>query len=632
MKTGIKKIITNSILLGAAIALAIMAALAFVSEWTISQAGITSTAVIRIEDAKERLSESEQQITALTEQLNEEYLVKTRAFTEMISLNPAILDDRNKLNEICRTLSVDELHVTDAQGVIRWSTIPEYLGFDFKGSDQTKPFMKCIDDPSYELAQEPQPNGTLGILFQYIGVGRKDKPGVVQIGMEPVRLSNALKDSQPDVILKDIAVGKNGTIFAVNKSDNTLAAFMDEEYIGKPAEEVGIKDSTLNLKEGKSAYVKVNGKLYFASFSQTDEYYIGALTPVMDVMGETIIMTGIILLMTLVIITILTVFVIKAINKNVIKSLGDMETTLEQISGGNSEVRMNVRTCREFDVLSDGFNGMLDSINAQIEETDRINASMESLLSDVASTSQSINAYSAEMKSVSERISDGSDSQAATVDQLNEAFLSISDDVRDNAKAAEEASSFAKAAGEQLKVGVDKMNSVNEAMGKITDYSREIEQIVKTIDDIAFQTNILALNAAIEAARAGQAGKGFAVVADEVRNLANKSAEAANSTTALISETLAAVENGNVIAQSAAEELGNMMDGINKSVALIAGISEASAKQAKSVSDAAGGMGNISEIAQSNSEISYNAKETAEKLDAEAERLISLVQSQSKLQ
>lgn len=632
MKTGIKKIITNSIVCGAVIALAIMAALAFVSEWTISQSSITSTAVMRIEDAKDRLAESEEEIVALTEQLNEEYLVKTRAFAEMIRLNPAILNDQNKINEICKTLSVDELHVTDADGVIRWSTIPEYLGFDFKGSDQTKPFMKCIEDPSYELAQEPQPNGTLGILFQYIGVGRQDKPGIVQIGMEPVRLSNALKDSQPDVILKEITVGANGTMFAVNKSDNTLAAFMDDEYIGKPAEEVGLKDRTLNLKEGKSSYVRVNGKLYFTSVSQTDDYYIGTLSPVLDITGETVLMTGIILLMTMLIIGILGIFVIRAINKNVIKSLGDMETTLEQISGGNSEVRMNVRTCREFDVLSDGFNGMLDSINAQIEETDRINASMESLLEDVFNTSQSINAYSAEMKSVSEKISDGSASQAATVDRLNEAFLSISDDVRDNAKAAEEASSFAKAAGEQLKVGVDKMNSVNEAMGKITDYSREIEQIVKTIDDIAFQTNILALNAAIEAARAGQAGKGFAVVADEVRNLANKSAEAANSTTALISETLAAVENGNVIAQSAAEELGNMMDGINKSVALIAGISEASAKQAKSVSDAAGGMGNISEIAQNNSGISFSAKETAEKLDTEAERLISLVQSQSKQQ
>ncbi len=629
MKTGLKKLITGNILVGAAISLVIMAIMAYVSEWTISQASVTSTAKVRIEDAKARLAESEQQIAELTEQLNEEYLVKTRAFSEMIRINPEILNDQSEIDAICKTLNVDELHVTDADGIIRWSTIADYLGFDFKGSEQTQPFMKCIEDSSFELAQEPQPNGAKGILFQYIGVGRKDAPGIVQIGMEPTRLSEALKNSQPDIILKDITVGANGTMFAVSKSDKTLAAFKDAEYIGKPAEEIGIKDRDLNAKEGTSRYATINGKMYFLSVSQTDKYYVGSLTPIIDNTKETLIMTGVILLMTLIVVTILSLFANKAVNKSVIRSLNDIEDVLTQISRGDTAIRMNVRNCREFDVLSDGFNGMLDSIKTQMEETDRINASIQSLLSDVSDTSQSINSYSAEMKSVSERISDGSASQAETVDRLNEAFLSIANDVSDNAKAAEDASNFTKAAGEQLKVGVEKMNSVNEAMGKITEYSHEIEQIVKTIDDIAFQTNILALNAAIEAARAGQAGKGFAVVADEVRNLANKSAEAANSTTALISETLAAVENGNVTAKSAADELENMMAEIKKSVALIAGISEACAKQAQSVSDATEGMGHISEIAQSNSEISFSAKDTAEKLDSEAERLTALVQSKS---
>ncbi len=629
MKTGLKKLITSNILVGAAIALVIMAIMAYVSEWNISKANVTSTAKVRIEDAKVRLAESEQQIAELTDQLNEEYLVKTRAFAEMICLDPEIINDRNEIDAIVKTLNVDEVHVTDSEGIIICSNIPEYLGFDFKSSEQTQPFMKCVEDPSFELAQEPQPNGAKGILFQYIGVGRKDAPGIVQIGMEPTRLSDALKNNQPDVILKDITVGANGTMFAINKSDKILAAFKDAEYVGKTAEEVGFEERLFNIKEGKSRFTTINGKLYFTSLSQTDKYYVGTLTPVIDNTKDTLLMTGLIMLMTLVVVFILSFFANKAVNKSVIKSLNDIEGVLTQISKGDTAVRMNVRNCREFDVLSDGFNGMLDSIKTQMEETDRINESIQSLLSDVSETSQSINEYSAEMKTVSERISDGSASQAETVDRLNEAFLSIANDVSDNAKAAEDASNFTKAAGEQLRVGVEKMNSVNEAMGKITDYSREIEQIVKTIDDIAFQTNILALNAAIEAARAGQAGKGFAVVADEVRNLANKSAEAANSTTALISETLAAVENGNLTAQSAAEELENMMAEINKSVALIAGISEASAKQARSVSDATEGMGHISEIAQSNSEISYSAKETAERLDREAERLITLVQSKS---
>ncbi|MGN0670463.1 MAG: methyl-accepting chemotaxis protein [Oscillospiraceae bacterium] len=174
------------------------------------------------------------------------------------------------------------------------------------------------------------------------------------------------------------------------------------------------------------------------------------------------------------------------------------------------------------------------------------------------------------------------------------------------------------------------MNSVKDAMGKITDCSQEIEKIVKTIDDIAFQTNILALNASIEAARAGVAGKGFAVVADEVRNLATKSSEAAQSTNELIAQTLEAVENGNVTAQAAAEELQNMMGDIEKNIELIDAISAASAKQADSVDAAKNGMDDISEIAQRNSAVSATANDTADRLDTAAADLIALVNWENK--
>lgn len=625
----IKQLLLKKIVIATAVVLIVMVALCFVIQAFIADSRTGETAQVRLSDAKIKISESSAEIADITAEMNEDYLAKTRAFAQMIELDPTILDNPEKLEKIRTDLKVDELHVTDENGIITWTTVPECYGFDFMTSEQTKPIMKCLEDSSYELAQEPQLNGTRGILFQYISVPRRDKAGIVQIGMEPKRLSEAIKNNTIDAILKDITVGKHGTMFAVNKSDKTLAAFYDENYLGKAASEVGLDDGTLEISEGKVVRRYILGHAKLICISQVGDYYIGTLVPSNESIDQAVTATAVIMVLALIAMSLLTLIVIRTINKNVVSSLEGFVKKIDEISNGHDEERVNIRNFKEVDTLSNGFNALLDGIKEKIDETKQLNVKMQELLGNVAETSNSIGSLSLEMKDVSRRISEGSSQQADTVMQLSSSFHEISNEVRENASAAEKACSFSRSAGEQLNVGVEKMNSVKDAMAKITDCSQEIEKIVKTIDDIAFQTNILALNASIEAARAGTAGKGFAVVADEVRNLATKSGEAAQSTNELIEQTLEAVNNGNITAEAAAEELQNMRSNIEKNIKLIDEISEACSKQADSVDEAKNGMDDISNIAQRNSEISAAANSTADSLDIATEKLISLVGSNS---
>lgn len=222
-------------------------------------------------------------------------------------------------------------------------------------------------------------------------------------------------------------------------------------------------------------------------------------------------------------------------------------------------------------------------------------------------------------------LADGAMQQVTSIEEISEAISLISEQIKFSSDQSEMASTLAIAAGVELNSSNEQLQGMLAAMTEISDASDEIGKIIKTIEEIAFQTNILALNAGVEAARAGEAGKGFAVVANEVRDLAAKSAEATNTTSEMIENSLETIQNGAKIAKEASNTFVKVMINAEKAARAMVAIKEDSKNQVASIKRIDEGIGQISEVVQANSAYSEEAASASEELECQAEELRSLV-------
>ena len=311
--------------------------------------------------------------------------------------------------------------------------------------------------------------------------------------------------------------------------------------------------------------------------------------------------------------------------------LGSLSSSMRQMSDKTKEIiNDTVRVLGEvasgnFDVEPEvEYIGVFKEIEKSII---RITDDLSETMSQINVVSEEVGAASEQVASGSQMLAQGATEQASSIQELSATITEISDKIKDTAKNAKEANDLTMNAGNEVENGNNQMKQMVKSMEEISVTSNEIGRIIKTIDDIAFQTNILALNAAVEAARAGEAGKGFAVVADEVRNLAAKSAEAAKNTATLIENSIEAVDKGSKIVDSTAESLQKIIDTIYQSIVLVEDIAKASEEQATAINQVTLGVGQISEVVQTNSATSEESAAASEELSGQAQMVKSLVEN-----
>ena len=285
--------------------------------------------------------------------------------------------------------------------------------------------------------------------------------------------------------------------------------------------------------------------------------------------------------------------------------------------GEMAEGRFNISTQVESSYVGD-FRNVILSMR-------KLNRQLDATLHQIAESSSQVKVGSEQLAQSAQDLAEGATEQAGAVEELTATIESVTHISEESAENATTAANAAKKAAENAGRNREEINELTGAMARITETSKEIENIIAAIEDIASQTNLLSLNASIEAARAGEAGRGFAVVADQIGKLAADSAQSAVNTRELIGKALEEIEAGNRIVENTMEAIGTVLADMESFAGMASGAAEASRVQADMLKQIEAGIEQISSVVQSNSASAEETSAVSEELSAQAITLEEMV-------
>ncbi|MCI5856430.1 MAG: methyl-accepting chemotaxis protein [Agathobacter sp.] len=350
--------------------------------------------------------------------------------------------------------------------------------------------------------------------------------------------------------------------------------------------------------------------------------------------------------------------VVKALTKNILEPLNQIEQASQAMAEGNLDIEVTYEAEDELGRLSTSFRNTATFLKEIVEDMDQlltefskgnftadsknrdiyrgsflqlltklraVESGMSETLSNVQESSNQVSAGADQLAQSAQGLAEGATDQAAALQQLTSSINEVADHVAENTKSTDRVHDQAKQVEIKADSGTAKMKELIESMRNISETTNEIQAVIGKIENIASQTNLLSLNASIEAARAGEAGRGFAVVAEQIKALAEESASSAEETRVMLTNSLNQVENGSRVADETSQYMSEMVEQLDLVVMEVAKIRQVSDQQAESVKQISLAVDQVNGVVQSNSATSEEVSATSEELSASAEGLDEMV-------
>lgn len=569
---------------------------------------------------------------------------RIQSTADYVEVSGVVFMGADELSEIINersTSSGDFAAFYSADGTLYWKS-DNYKLSDFAINKNVEDYLGIVKDSNADLTIQCRKSIKRGGVVQYYGV----------VGMYLEAddwLDTVKQQSDTDVTIFSGKTRLSTTVMDSN-NERIVGTEMAEKVQKVVLEQFSTYEGTADV--GGQRHSVVYEPLYDINGEVVGAYFSGVSTAESDVLRDMMVIVTIIV--ALVAIAASTFMIGIITTKVMINPINDAKHLAEMMSNGilsqahsryaseKNEMGEFIKSLEETtgtldDYISDIKNVLAEMATGDFTATPKvdyvgdfsdlkysfkeIHTQLSDIIRNINHTASDVAQGSRQISEGSQLLSDGTMQQAQAVDELSSTITEITKELQKTAENAQEAGRISTDSCNRIIAQNDEVMNMLSAMDEIKEKSDKILDIIQAIDDIAFQTNILALNAAIEAARAGEAGKGFAVVADEVRNLAEKSAESAKETNALIHSTIESVNRGAVLAKNTSVTMKDVMNLSTQTNEFVEKISDASNDQANAIEQVKIGIEKISAVVQNNSATAEESAAACSRLNEEAESL-----------